>query len=82
MPEQIFESLHLTVNGEEAGFRLTPPYAVELTRYLKNGENCIIAEIATTPARDQMNYPQPPFDFYHEALEPTGMFGKVELQYR
>ena len=82
VPEQIFESLRLTVNGEEAGFRLTPPYAVELTRYLKNGENCIIAEIATTPARDQMNYPQPPFDFYHEALEPTGMFGKVELQYR
>jgi hypothetical protein len=29
-----------------------------------------------------MNYPQPPFDFYHEALEPTGMFGKTEIYYR
>ena len=29
-----------------------------------------------------MNYPQPPFDFFHEALEPTGMFGKTEILYR
>ena len=34
--------------------------------------------MATTPARNQMNYPQPPFDFYHEALELTGVFGKTE----
>ena len=36
----------------------------------------------STPARDQLNIPQPPFDFSHEALEPTGMFGSVALQYR
>ena len=24
--------------------------------------------------------PQPPFDFYHEALEATGMFGTVILK--
>ncbi len=29
-----------------------------------------------------MNYPQPPFDFYHEALELTGVFGKTEILYR
>ncbi len=82
IPEQIFESLHLTVNDEEAGSCLTPPYALELSHFLQKGENRIVAEVATTPARDQLNYPQPPFDFYHEALEPTGMFGKVELEYR
>lgn len=41
-----------------------------------------MAEAATTPARDQMNYPQPSFDSYHEALEPTGMFGKTEILHR
>jgi len=41
-----------------------------------------MAEVATSPARDQMNYPQAPFDFYHEALEPTGMFDSVEILYR
>ena len=80
--EQVFETLRLTVNGFEPGIRLAPPYAVEITGLLRPGKNVIIAEVATTPARDQMNYPQPPFDFYHEALEPTGMFGKTEIYYR
>ena len=84
VPEQVFESLRLTVNGMEAenGVRLTPPYAVKITGLLKEGKNVIMAEVATPPARDQMNYPQAPFDFYHEALEPTGMFGSVEILYR
>ena len=80
--EQVFETLHLTVNGVEAETRFAPPYAVEITGCLIPGRNVIIAEVATTPARDQMNYPQPPFDFCHEALEPTGMFGKTEIYYR
>ena len=58
------------------------PYALELSHFLHTDEDRIVADVATTPARDQMNRPQPPFDFYHEALEPTGIFGKVELQYR
>ncbi len=62
--------------------RFAPPYVVNITGCLIPGRNVIIAEVATTPARDQMNYPQPPFDFYHEALEPTGMFGKTEILYR
>ena len=84
VPEQVFESLRLTVNGTmtEDGIRLAPPYAVEITGLLKMGKNVIMAEVSTTPARDQMNYPQAPFDFYHEALEPTGMFGSVEILYR
>jgi hypothetical protein len=48
---------------------------------LQAGRNVIEVEVATTPARDQLNYPQPPFDFSYEALEPTGMFGKVTLYY-
>jgi len=40
VPEQVFESLRLTVNGMEAenGVRLTPPYAVEITGLLKEGK--------------------------------------------
>jgi hypothetical protein len=37
--------------------------------------------VATTPAREQMNYPQPPFDFSHSALEPTGMYGNIRLYF-
>ena len=46
------------------------------------GENRLTVEMASTPARDQLNIPQPPFDFSHEALEPTGMFGEITLQFR
>ena len=80
--ESVFEVLRLSVNGEEAGFCLTPPYALEISRFLRPGENRLCVEVASTPARDQLNFPQPPFDFSHEALEPTGMFGSIELKYR
>ena len=82
LPEQVFESLRLRVNGQEAGLCFAPPYALEIASFLKAGENTLTVEVATTPARDQLNMPQPPFDFSHEALEPTGMFGMVSLRYR
>lgn len=77
--EQVYEVMRVSVNGEHAGYRLTPPYQLEIGRCLKPGKNEIVIEVATTPARDQLNYPMPPFDFSHEPLEPTGMFGDISL---
>lgn len=77
--EQVFEMMKVTVNGSEAGVRIFPPYQVRLGNALKEGENQIVVEVAATPAREMLEIPQPPFDFSHEALEPTGMFGKVGL---
>ena len=76
----VYEALRVTVNGETAGLRLTPPYQVELTGLLHKGSNTLCVEVASTPARDQLNYPSPPFDFSYEALEPTGLFGSVVLR--
>ncbi len=77
--EQVFEMMKVVVNGSEAGVRIFPPYQVKIGNALKEGENQIVVEVATTPAREMLEIPQPPFDFSHEALEPTGMFGKVGL---
>ena len=55
---------------------------VEVTGLLKTGENEITIEVATTPAREQLALPQPPFDFGYEATEATGMFGKIGLSRR
>ena len=79
---QVFDVLRICVNGEDAGVCLTPPWALQIAEHLRPGENTITVEVASTPARDQLNIPQPPFDFFHEALEPTGMFGSITLQYR
>ncbi len=77
--EHVYEMMKVTVNGHEAAVRLFPPYQAEIGKYLKPGENTIVIEVATTPARDMLAIPQPPFDFSYEAMEPTGMFGQVEL---
>ena len=77
--EHVFEMMKVTVNGSEAGVRIFPPYQVEIGSALKAGENKIVVEVAGTPMREMLEIPQPPFDFTHEALEPMGMFGKIEL---
>ena len=79
--ENVYEVCRLTVNGQDAGMCLIPPYQFDLSGLLREGENTLCIEVATTPHRDQMNYPQAPFDFNHEAMEPTGMFGDVSLYY-
>lgn len=77
--EHVFEMMKVTVNGSETGVRIFPPYQVEIGSALKAGENKIVVEVAGTPMREMLEIPQPPFDFTHEALEPMGMFGKIEL---
>lgn len=79
--QNVYEVMRVWINGVEAGFRLFPPYQISIGSYLNVGDNEIIIEVATTPAREQMNYPQPPFDFSHSALEPTGMYGNIRLYF-
>lgn len=77
--EEVYEVMRVSVNGIEAGTVLAPPYQISLGGLLRTGENELLIEVASTPARDQANYPSPPFDFFHEALEPAGMYGSIEL---
>ena len=77
--EEVYEVMRVFVNGKDAGAVLTPPYQISVGQLLQPGANTIEIEVATTPARDAASYPQPPFDFFHEALEPTGMCGKVGI---
>ncbi len=79
--EQVYEVMKVIVNGKETGMCLTPPYQLELKDCLQLGDNEIIIEVATTPSRDQLTRSQAPFDFIYEAMEATGMCGKVELLY-
>lgn len=77
--EHVYEVMTITVNGEEAGVCIQPPYQMDISKQLRSGTNEIIIEVATTPDRDQMNYPAPQFVMNHVAKEPTGMFGEVKL---
>lgn len=80
--EHVYEVMKVTVNGKEAGRCIRPPYQMEIQKYLQEGKNSIVIEVATTPAREQLKGMRPPFDFNHETLEPTGMYGDVRILYR
>jgi len=77
--EYVYELMKVTVNGREAGVRMTAPYQVSVAEWLRAGDNVFEIEVTTTPAREQVNYPQPPFDFTYEPVDATGMFGMVKL---
>ena len=65
-------------SGEEAGFRLCPPYRFML-KGLKGGANEITIEVANTPLRDVLNFDQGMFGYEKGFYEPSGMFGKISL---
>ena len=77
--EHVYEVMKVIVNENEVGKCIRPPYQMNITNYLKTGINKIVIEVATTPAREQLNGMRPPFDFSHETLEPTGMYGNVKI---
>ncbi len=77
--EQVYELMKVRVNGKEAGYRILPPYQVDISQCLVEGDNEIEIEVTTTPSRETMDLPKPPFDFSYEAYEATGMFGKIEI---
>ena len=77
--QHVYDVMRLSVNGTQVQYCLAPPYQIPAAGLFHEGENRISIEVATTPARDQLRLPQPPFDFQYDAMDPTGMFGKVEL---
>ena len=79
--EHVYEVMKVVVNGQEVGKCIRPPYQMDITESLQAGKNNIVIEVATTPAREQLKGMRPPFDFNHETLEPTGMYGEVKIFY-
>ncbi|MEH7131071.1 sugar-binding domain-containing protein [Neobacillus drentensis] len=77
--EHIYEAVELWINDEYVGMKVCPPYEFEVANYLRKGTNTIRVEVATTLDRDRFNYPEPPFIVWHDAIDPTGMFGKITL---
>lgn len=80
--DQVYDVMSLYVNERYAGYQLTPPFQLPVTGLLKEGNNTIRVEVATTPAREQQKFPHPPFDFSHETMDPTGMAGDIKLYYK
>ena len=77
--ENVYEVMRVSVNGQEAGCVIRPPYRLEIGSLLRPGTNHIVIDVATTPHRDQANYPPLPFVIKYAVAEPTGLCGTVKL---
>lgn len=77
-PEYVYECMEVTVNGQKAGRKICPPYEMDITDFVKDGENEISVCVANTLLRDANTKPGI-FGPDRSVMEPSGMFGKVKL---
>ena len=79
--DNAYEGVEVFVNGENAGMRICPPYQFELNGLLKNGENTLKIEVATTMFRKTfgMNKEPAPFGPKPIFMEPLGIIGDVKV---
>ena len=77
-PQYVFECMGVTVNGASAGMKICPPYDMDITDALTDGENEITVKVANTLLRDANTKPGI-FGPDRAVMEPSGMFGTVCL---
>lgn len=70
------ENARLTVNGNDAGIRIAPPYTFPVEKYLRAGDNTVTVTVSNTlggKVRDGFSY--------YLTLKPSGLLGPVTLRY-
>ena len=78
--EEVYDSVRLWVNGEDAGMQMLPPFSFNLTGLLRQGENTLCIEVSTTLEREQALFPQSGYSMGFSYQKPTGLAGAVVLE--
>lgn len=78
--EHVYECMTVELNGKECGYRITPPYEVDITKNIVQGTNKLTVRVATTALRDANTKPGI-FGKERSIIEPTGMFGEVQVRF-
>ena len=71
---KVGQTARVFVNGQDAGIRITAPYAFPISAYLKAGENTVTVEVANTlvgKVRDRFSH--------NMVITPSGLLGPVTL---
>lgn len=77
-----YEGVEVFLNGESLGIQIVPSYRYELSSYVKDGENEIAIEVATTLERETAKYPNPYAKYIGQEVKPSsfsGITGEVRL---
>ena len=78
--EWLYETADLYVDDCLAATRLAPPYRFDLSGKLHQGVNRVRIDVTVPPVRDALNYDLGPFTPNRSVLEPTGMFGEINIK--
>lgn len=76
--QHIYEAAELFVNGKSAGKKINAPFNWDITELVKDGVNSLVIETANSPVREARKAFSP-FGPEREMMEPSGMFGKIQL---
>lgn len=77
-----YEGVEVFLNGKSLGIQIVPSYRYELSSYVKDGENEIAIEVATTLEREMAKYPNPYAKYIGQEVKPSsfsGITGEVRL---
>lgn len=77
-----YEGVEVFLNGKSLGIQIVPSYRYELSSYVKDGENEIAIEVATTLERETAKYPNPYAKYIGQEVKPSsfsGITGEVRL---
>lgn len=71
---RVYEVAEVWLNGENVGVKICPPYKLEVSQYIKRGNNNLVIEVINTLVKSQKDA------FSQYAIqEPTGLLGPVNL---
>jgi len=81
---RVCEDATVTLNGVNMGCRIASPYVFDLTEGVKIGDNTLVVEVCTNPARgplldSSLKRQAPVATSTYSVLEPVGMLGPVKL---
>ncbi len=72
---EVYETAEVRVNGKGAGICICPPYRIEITDCLKDGENELIIDVTNTLGNENKE-----FMSQYTPIEPFGLIGPVVLE--
>lgn len=73
------EGVELFINGKSQGIQIAPPFVYDIPSDIKNGENVVAIEVATTLERELANIPDPLTRRINEATSRSGITGRIRL---
>lgn len=76
-----YEGVEVFVNGKSLGIQVTPVYRYDLSNVVRNGDNEVVIEVATTLERENAKNPTP-WGMPPEPTAASGITGTIHLYSR